>query len=95
MEDVMSKVKEYKDIYSQLKKRLRWKVSDSRSIMMVASLYVTNERAFDLDRFVEFSDYIWKMIKVKGNRSETSIPPPYKSKFMLPFKSNFNWEWIH
>jgi hypothetical protein len=31
----------------------------------------------------------------EGNRSETSIPPPYKSKFMLPFKSNFNWEWIH
>ncbi|MGE6754027.1 DUF4003 family protein [Rossellomorea sp. NPDC071047] len=58
MEDVMSKVKEYREIYSQLKKRLRWKVSDSRSLMMVASLYVTNERAFDLDRFVEISDYI-------------------------------------
>ncbi|MFI8575608.1 hypothetical protein ACIGEL_07830 [Rossellomorea aquimaris] len=56
MEDVMSKVNEYKDIYSQLKKRLRWKVSDSRSLMMVPSLYVTNERAFDLDRFVEISD---------------------------------------
>ncbi|MDT9027090.1 DUF4003 family protein [Rossellomorea yichunensis] len=58
MEDVMSKVKEYREIYSKLKKRLRWKVSDSRSLMMVASLYVTNERAFDLDRFVEISDYI-------------------------------------
>ncbi|MGM0753886.1 MAG: DUF4003 family protein [Bacillota bacterium] len=58
MEDVMSKVEQYKDIYSQLKKRLRWKVSDSRSLMMVASLYATNQRTFDIDRFVEVSDYI-------------------------------------
>jgi Protein of unknown function (DUF4003) len=62
MEDVMSKVKEYKDIYSQLKKRLRWKVSDSRSLMMVASLYITNKRGFNIDRFIEISDYIKKEV---------------------------------
>ncbi|WP_226672596.1 DUF4003 family protein [Rossellomorea aquimaris] len=58
MEEVMSKLEEYQDIYSQLKKRLRWKVLDSRSLMMVASLYVTNKRSFHIDRFMEISDYI-------------------------------------
>ncbi|BCB02674.1 DUF4003 family protein [Bacillus sp. KH172YL63] len=52
------KVDQYKDIYGQLKKSLRWKVADSRSIMMVASLYVTSQRPFHLDRFLEISDYI-------------------------------------
>jgi Protein of unknown function (DUF4003) len=58
MKEVMSKLEEYQEIYSQLKKRLRWKVSDSRSLMMVASLYVTNKRPFHIDRFIEISDYI-------------------------------------
>lgn len=26
--------------------------------MMVASIYVTNQRAFDVDRFIKISDYI-------------------------------------
>lgn len=58
MEEVMSKLEDYQEIYSKLKKRLRWKVSDSRSLMMVASLYVTNKRPFHIDRFMEISDYI-------------------------------------
>ncbi|UTE78772.1 DUF4003 family protein [Rossellomorea sp. KS-H15a] len=58
MEEVMRKLEDYREIYSQLKERLRWKVSDSRSLMMVASLYVTNKRAFHIDRFMEISDYI-------------------------------------
>ncbi|TYS14434.1 DUF4003 domain-containing protein [Rossellomorea vietnamensis] len=58
MNDVMRKVDRYKDIYSQLRSNLRWKVSDSRAIMMAASLYVTSEREFDLDRFQKLSDFI-------------------------------------
>ncbi|MBM7649884.1 hypothetical protein JOC78_002868 [Bacillus ectoiniformans] len=58
MEEMIDKVEKYKEIYTQLKKKLRWKVSDSRTLMMVASLYVTTNREFHMDQFEELSDYI-------------------------------------
>lgn len=48
----------YKDIFVQLKDTLKWKVSDQRTLMMVASMYVVNKKPFDLKRFTELSEYI-------------------------------------
>ncbi|WP_421383708.1 DUF4003 family protein [Bacillus salacetis] len=58
MSDVMNKIERYKDIYSQMKSSLRWKVSDSRTFMMAASLYVTNERDFDIAHYQDLSEFI-------------------------------------
>ncbi|MFN7253408.1 MAG: DUF4003 family protein [Anaerobacillus sp.] len=51
-------VNEYAEIYGQLKKELKWKVSDERSLMLVASLYMMSKKSFDLEPFVDVSDYI-------------------------------------
>ncbi|WP_175987767.1 DUF4003 family protein [Bacillus sp. Marseille-Q1617] len=58
----MNKTERYKDVYSDLKKRLSWKVTDQRSIMMIASLYVTDNHAFDGVRLEKMADYIKKEV---------------------------------
>ncbi|WP_456272299.1 DUF4003 family protein [Bacillus sp. AK031] len=58
MNEVQNKVERYKEIYSELKNNLRWKVSDSRILMMAASLYVTSRREFSMNRFQDLSDFI-------------------------------------
>jgi hypothetical protein len=58
----VNKVETYKDIYADLKKSLRWKVSDTRSLMMIASLYVMNNKDFDDDRLEEVADHIKKEV---------------------------------
>jgi hypothetical protein len=60
----MNKIETYKDIFTDLKKRIRWKVSDARSLMMIASLYVTNNKVYDGDRFEEMADFIKKEVGV-------------------------------
>jgi hypothetical protein len=58
----VNKIETYKDIYADLKKRLRWKVTDTRSLMMIASLYVLNNKDFDDDRLEEVADHIKKEV---------------------------------
>ncbi len=55
-------VNEYTNIFTQLKRKLTWKVADSRSLMLVSSLYVMKEKPFDFDRFITISDYIKKNV---------------------------------
>ncbi|QOR67783.1 DUF4003 domain-containing protein [Cytobacillus suaedae] len=52
------KLQLYKNIYSQLRDKLHWKVGDQRTLFMVASMYAINGRSFDINRFMELSDYI-------------------------------------
>ncbi|MDN4525997.1 DUF4003 family protein [Fictibacillus fluitans] len=52
------KLQDYRDTYEQLKGALKWKVSDQRTLMMVASMYVVNNKSFDLQQFLKVSDYI-------------------------------------
>ncbi|MGR3763188.1 DUF4003 family protein [Rossellomorea sp. NS-SX7] len=56
----MNKTDIYKDVYAKLKKSLRWKVSDARSIMMIASLYVTNNKTYAPVRLDEIAERIRK-----------------------------------
>lgn len=55
---LQNKVDEYSNIYQQLYKSLKWKVSDSRTLMVAASMYVVNQKEFDLQRFMAISDGI-------------------------------------
>ncbi len=59
---LQDKVDEYTNIYQQLYKSLKWKVSDSRTLMIVASMYVVNQNQFDLQKFIEISDGIKKNV---------------------------------
>jgi hypothetical protein len=59
---LQNKVNEYANIYEQLYKSLKWKVSDSRTLMMVASMYVVNQKEFNLQRFLEISEGIKKNV---------------------------------
>ncbi|MBM7703729.1 DUF4003 family protein [Metabacillus iocasae] len=52
------KVTRYEEIYTMLKKKFKWSLADSRTFMMVASMYVVNKRDFDLERYSRLSDYI-------------------------------------
>lgn len=41
---LQDKVQEYTNIYEQLYKSLKWKVSDTKTLMIVASMYVVNQK---------------------------------------------------
>lgn len=57
---VQEKLDEYKHIYEQLKEKLRWKISDKRTLMIVASMYVVNDKPFHFPQFFELSQYVKK-----------------------------------
>ncbi|RFU67105.1 DUF4003 domain-containing protein [Peribacillus saganii] len=57
-ETMQQKLADYKSIYAYLKEKLKWKVSDPRTLMMIASMYVVNNRSFDYNRLLNLSDYI-------------------------------------
>ncbi|MFC6601345.1 hypothetical protein ACFQDF_05850 [Ectobacillus funiculus] len=48
---VQEKLAEYKHIYEQLKEKLRWKINDKRTLMIVASMYVVNDKPFHFPQF--------------------------------------------
>jgi hypothetical protein len=58
MEKAKNNMERYTQIHSQLKDRYRWKVSDQSLLMMVASLYITNNRSFDIERFNDVAEHI-------------------------------------
>lgn len=47
----------FKEIYAELYTELKWKC-DKRSLMLIAAMYVTNSKEFQLHRFLELADYI-------------------------------------
>lgn len=55
---LQQKIEQYKDVYSKVKDKLKWKVSDQRTLMMLASMYVINDQPFNLKRFLDLSNYI-------------------------------------
>lgn len=77
------KVNEYANIYEQLYKSLKWKVSDTRTLMMVASMYVVNQKPFDLQRFLEISDGIKKNV---GMFSTLNSPHRFTYAAMLDIR---------
>ena len=58
---LQQKVEDYKEIYTLLKNELRWRISDKRTMMLIASMYVVNDQTFHLQKFLTLSEYI------KGN----------------------------
>lgn len=57
-------VEKYSEIYSQLRKRLKWHVTDERTLMMVAAIYVLKDAEFRLERFLHVSEYIKKNVGI-------------------------------
>lgn len=52
------KIDQFLSIYNEIKNVLKWKVSDKRMIMLVSSMYVANNRPFDLQQFLRISEHI-------------------------------------
>lgn len=57
---MQDQINQYEDIYTTLKKRLRWQVSDHQVLMLTASIYCTNDHPFDVERFMGISEMIKK-----------------------------------
>ncbi|MGM0877398.1 MAG: DUF4003 family protein [Bacillota bacterium] len=57
------KVEKYRDIYSQLRKALKWH-TDQRTLMLVATMYVAKSTDFDIKKFIELADYIKGRVSV-------------------------------
>ena len=45
------KLEQYTHTYGQLKGELKWQTSDSRTGMMIAAMYASSDKLFDLGRF--------------------------------------------
>ncbi|MCM3601165.1 DUF4003 domain-containing protein [Robertmurraya korlensis] len=80
---LQDKVNEYANIYEQLYKSLKWKVSDTRTLMLVASMYVVNQKPFDLQRFEEISNGIKKDV---GMFSTLNSPHRFTYAAMLDIR---------
>jgi hypothetical protein len=76
MDKANRSIMNYIQIYSQLRERYRWKVTDQSVLMMVASLYISNNRTFDIDRFTGIADYI---------KSESGLFSPLRSESRFTF----------
>jgi hypothetical protein len=76
MEKAKINMKRYTQIHTELKERFRWKVSDPSILMMAASLYITNNRSFDIERFNDVAEYIKK---------ESGIFSPLRSQSRFTF----------
>lgn len=63
-ESVQKRLEQYKDIYIQLRKELRWQVSDQRTLMIAASIYINSSKEFDLNRYIGICDTIKKQAKL-------------------------------
>ncbi|MBS4198565.1 DUF4003 domain-containing protein [Bacillus sp. FJAT-49732] len=48
----------YIQIFEQLRKEMKWKVSDKKILMMIASLYAMNKKDFQIERFLKIADEI-------------------------------------
>lgn len=81
MERANRSIEDYIEVYSQLRERYRWKVSDQSILMMVASLYISNKRAFDIDRYTEIAEFI---------KSESGIFSPLRSESRFTFAAMFD-----
>jgi Protein of unknown function (DUF4003) len=58
----LNKIETYKDVYIDAKKKLSWKVTDQRSVMLIASLYVMENHEFDGGRLETMADFIKKEV---------------------------------
>ncbi|MFC7061027.1 DUF4003 family protein [Halobacillus seohaensis] len=57
-------IAEYIEVFTQLKKKLKWSTVDPSSLMMISSLYSMNEKSFQMERFSAISNYIKKNVGV-------------------------------
>lgn len=80
---LQTKVDQYIEIYEQLYKTFKWKVTDPLSLMMIASMYVVNQKPFDVNRLMDISDGIKKNV---GMLSTLNSPHRYTFAAMLDVK---------
>lgn len=53
-------VNKYIEVYEELRKKMKWKVSDKKILMTIASLYAMNEKPFQWERYWAIAETIKK-----------------------------------
>lgn len=86
MEKAKNNMERYTQIYSELRERYRWKVSDQSILMMVASLYISNSRSFDIERFNDTAEYI---------KNESGLFSPLRSQSRFTFAAMLDTRFDH
>ena len=54
------KITTYIQLFNDLKHQMKWKITDNRILMAMASLYVMNDKTLDVHRLLEIADNIKK-----------------------------------
>ncbi|MBU9722949.1 MULTISPECIES: DUF4003 family protein [Bacillaceae] len=81
--DLERTVNDYTKTFVQLKKKLRWHVSDERTLMMVSTLYLMKGKEFDIENFLDVSEYIKKSV---GMFSSLKSSQRFSTAAMLDLK---------
>lgn len=59
-ESIEQKTMHYIGLYHELRKHMKWKVTDTRILMAIASLYVMHNKPFNMNRLLMVTDQIKK-----------------------------------
>lgn len=59
-----NKTTTYIQLFNELKKQLKWKITDNRLFMAMASLYVMNDKTLDSHHLLEIAEHIKKRAKM-------------------------------
>lgn len=59
-----NKITTYIQLFNELKDQMKWKITDNRLLMAMASLYVMNDKALDTNHLLEIAENIKKRAKM-------------------------------
>lgn len=69
---LQEKIDNYIERYDKLRKEMKWKVSDTRLLMAIASLYVLDDRTLDVDRLLDVAEKIKNRAKLFSSMKSQS-----------------------
>ncbi|MBA2176582.1 DUF4003 family protein [Halobacillus locisalis] len=69
---LQQKTEQMMDIFSAMNEKNKW--TDDRILMMAASVYVVNDKAFDAERYYQLCEYI---------KNDQGCSPIYVRRFVL------------
>lgn len=69
---LQEKIDNYIERYDKLRKEMKWKVSDTRLLMAIASLYVLDDKTLDVDRLLDVAEKIKNRAKLFSSMKSQS-----------------------
>lgn len=69
---LQEKIDNYIERYDKLRKEMKWKVSDTRLLMAIASLYILDDKTLDVDRLLDVAEKIKNRAKLFSSMKSQS-----------------------